>query len=575
MFKLIRQSVLSTLCLAVLLCAAYPLLVTGVANAFFPKEAAGSLILRDGAIVGSALIGQPFSSAKYFHPRPSAAGYDAGSSSGSNYGPTSKALAERVRASEQELRAERPEGVLPVDMLTASGSGLDPHISPEAALMQARRVAEARGLSLETVEKLVRGHVEGPEWGVWGEPKVNVLRLNLALDELQSPGEERSTFRVGRMVMDGFAELIERKRQGSLKIYLGYAAGVGKTYAMLQEGLRLKQQHVDVVIGYLEPHDRPETMALSEHLEAVPPREWRVGDAVFHEMDAEAILARKPQVVLVDELAHTNADGSKNAKRYQDVLEVLAQGVNVISTINVQHLESVAARVEEATGIAVRERIPDTVLRRADQVVNVDVTKEELRERLRQGKIYAPQQAERALSSFFTYENLSFLRELCLREASGDQVRKIEAQELLKPALAGYAVEAVMVALSSSPTDAESLIRRGVRMANQLGSPCYVVYVRRPQESPTRIDAGIQRQLQYNLQLATRLGAEVVQLEGVDIAETLVNFASERNVRHAIFGKSRLSPLRERLRGSFLLDFLYEAVGVDVHVANVTPKYIK
>ena len=400
--------------------------------------------------------------------------------------------------------------------------------------------------------------------------------------------------------MDGFAELIERKRQGSLKVYLGYAAGVGKTYAMLQEGLRLKQQHVDVVIGYLEPHDRPETMALAEHLETVPPREWRVGDAVFHEMDVEAILARKPQVVLVDELAHTNADGSKNDKRYSDVLEVLAQGINVISTINVQHLESVAARVEEATGIAVRERIPDTVLRRADQVVNVDVTKEELRERLRQGKIYAPQQAERALSSFFTYEkgqvlvgeearqqaeralssfftyeNLSFLRELCLREASGDQVRKIEAQELLKPALAGYAVEAVMVALSSWPTDAESLIRRGVRMANQLGSPCYVVYVRRPQESPTRIDAGIQRQLQHNLQLATRLGAEVVQLEGVDIAETLVNFASERNVRHAIFGKSRLSPLRERLRGSFLLDFLYEAVGVDVHVANVTPKYIK
>ena len=375
--------------------------------------------------------------------------------------------------------------------------------------------------------------------------------------------------------MDGFAELIERKRQGSLKVYLGYAAGVGKTYAMLQEGLRLKQQHVDVAIGYLEPHDRPETMALAAHLETVPPREWRVGDAVFHEMDVEAILARKPQVVLVDELAHTNADGSKNDKRYSDVLEVLAQGINVISTINVQHLESVAARVEEATGIAVRERIPDTVLRRADQVVNVDVTKEELRERLRQGKIYAPQQAERALSSFFTYENLSFLRELCLREASGDQVRKIEAQELLKPALAGYAVEAVMVALSSWPTDAESLIRRGVRMANQLGSPCYVVYVRRPQESPTRIDAGIQRQLQHNLQLATRLGAEVVQLEGVDIAETLVNFASERNVRHAIFGKSRLSPLRERLRGSFLLDFLYEAVGVDVHVANVTPKYIK
>ena len=153
-------------------------------------------------------------------------------------------------------------------------------------------------------------------------------------------------------------------------------------------------------------------------------------------------------------------------------------------------------------------------------------------------------------------------------------MRKIEAQELLRPALAGYAVEAVMVAISSAPTDAEALIRRGVRMANQLGSPCYVVYVRRPQESPTRIDAGLQRRLQHNLQLATSLGAEVVQLEGADVAETLVNFASERNVRHAIFGKSRLSPLRERLRGSFLLDFLYEAVGVDVHVANVTPKHV-
>ena len=374
--------------------------------------------------------------------------------------------------------------------------------------------------------------------------------------------------------MDGFAELIERKRQGSLKIYLGYAAGVGKTYAMLQEGLRLKGQEVDVVIGYLEQHDRPDTQALAEGLESLPRLVWRVGDAVFQEMDVDAIIARAPQVALVDELAHTNADGCRHAKRYEDVLEILERGINVITTINVQHLESVAARVEEATGIAVRERIPDTVLRRADQVVNVDVTKEELRQRLRQGKMYAPQQAERALSAFFTYENLSFLRELCLREASGDQVRKIEAQELLRPALAGYAVEAVMVAISSAPTDAEALIRRGVRMANQLGSPCYVVYVRRPQESPTRIDAGLQRRLQHNLQLATSLGAEVVQLEGADVAETLVNFASERNVRHAIFGKSRLSPLRERLRGSFLLDFLYEAVGVDVHVANVTPKHV-
>lgn len=372
--------------------------------------------------------------------------------------------------------------------------------------------------------------------------------------------------------MEGFAELLARKRQGSLKVYLGYAAGVGKTYAMLQEGHRLRQAGFDVVIGYVEPHRRPETAALMEGLETVPPRLCRVGDALFPEVDVPAVLARRPQVALVDELAHTNAAGSPNPKRYRDVLDIMEAGINVITTLNVQHLEAVAERVETVTGIPVRERLPDAVLHRADQVVNVDVTKEELRERLRLGKIYGPEQAERALMGFFTYQNLSLLRELCLREASGDQVRKITEQGLLSREAAGDAVEAVMVALSSDPTDAETLIRKGMRMASQFGSPCYVVYVRRPSETPTRIDAGLQRVLQNNLRLAALLGAEVVQLEGHDVPEALVNFASERNVRHAVFGKSRLSPLRERLRGSFILDFLHEAVGVDVHIVNTTPR---
>ena len=372
--------------------------------------------------------------------------------------------------------------------------------------------------------------------------------------------------------MQEFAEVLERKHQGSLKIYLGYAAGVGKTYAMLQEAHRLREQGFDVVVGYAERHDRPETLALLDNLEQVPVRAGQKGGAVLPEMDVDAVLARAPQIVLVDELAHSNAPGSPRPKRYQDVMTILAHGINVISTLNVQHLESVAERVEEVTGVAVRERLPDTVLGRADQVVTVDVSKEELRERLRQGKIYGPDQAGRALAGFFTYENLSFLRELCLREASGDQVRKIEAGSLLSRLAAGHAVEAVMVALSSDPTDAETLIRRGVRLAGQMGSPCYVVYVQRPQESPVRIKAGVQRGLQNNQELAVRLGAEMVQLEGPDVAEALVNFASERNVRHAIFGKSRLTPLRERLRGSFILDFLHEAVGVDVHIANVTPR---
>ncbi len=372
--------------------------------------------------------------------------------------------------------------------------------------------------------------------------------------------------------MEGFAELLARKRQGSLKVYLGYAAGVGKTYAMLLEGHRLRQAGFDVAIGYVEPHRRPETAALMDGLEVVPPRLCRVGDAQFPEVDVPAVLARRPQVALVDELAHTNATGSPNPKRYRDVLDIMEAGINVITTLNVQHLESVAERVETVTGIPVRERLPDAVLHRADQVVNVDVTKEELRERLRLGKIYGPEQAERALVGFFTYQNLSLLRELCLREASGDQVRKITEQGLLSREAAGDAVEAVMVALSSDPTDAETLIRRGMRMASQFGSPCYVVYVRRPSETPVRIDAGLQRVLQNNLRLAALLGAEVVQLEGHDVPEALVNFASERNVRHAVFGKSRLSPLRERLRGSFILDFLHEAVGVDVHIVNTTPR---
>ena len=210
--------------------------------------------------------------------------------------------------------------------------------------------------------------------------------------------------------MDGFAELIERKRQGSLKVYLGYAAGVGKTYAMLQEGLRLKQQHVDVVIGYLEPHDRPETMALAEHLETVPPREWRVGDAVFHEMDVEAILARKPQVVLVDELAHTNAAGCRHRKRYQDVEELLRAGIDVYTTVNVQHLESLNDIVASITGVTVRERVPDSVFDSADQVELVDLEPQELIARLQAGQIYAAGQARRALAHFFTHENLVALR---------------------------------------------------------------------------------------------------------------------------------------------------------------------
>jgi two-component system sensor histidine kinase KdpD len=367
---------------------------------------------------------------------------------------------------------------------------------------------------------------------------------------------------------DQFDEILERRKKGSLKIYLGYAAGVGKTFAMLQEAHRLKSRGFDIVIGYVEPHQRADTSNLVGDLELVPKRFVTIGDRSYEEMDLAAIVRRRPQIVLVDELAHTNAPNSKNEKRYQDVLELLDHEISVISTMNVQHLETVAEKVGEITGAEVRERVPDYILQRADQIVTVDVSIEELRERLRLGKIYKADQAERALANFFSHANLSFLRETALREAAGDQVRRIDEEKLLSQGAAKISHETVMVCLSSDPTNAEILIRRGTKMASQLSARCFVIYVQRKAESPTMIDAALQRKINNNLVLAKRLGAEVVTLQGDNVAEVLVNFTVENNVRHAIFGKSRLSPLRERLRGSVIIDFSYDAVGVDIHILS-------
>ena len=367
---------------------------------------------------------------------------------------------------------------------------------------------------------------------------------------------------------ESFDAILERRKKGSLKIYLGYAAGVGKTYSMLQEAHRLKARGIDVVIGYVEPHARVETSNQIRDLETIPVKHLNVDGRILPEMDLESILARKPQVVLVDELAHHNAKGSKNEKRYQDILDLLDADISVISTLNVQHLESAAEKVTEITGIEITERVPDLILQRADQIITVDVSIEELRDRLRIGKIYSRDRAEVALVNFFSYPNLSMLREYALREAAGDQVRRIDEEQLMSQQAAKVSHETVMVCMSSDPTNAEILIRRGTKMASQNSSRCYVIYVQRKLESPTAIDAGLQRKLQNNLTLARRLGAEVVTLRGENIAETLVNFATQYNVRHAVFGKSRLSPFRERLRGSVIMDFTYDALGVDVHVLS-------
>jgi two-component system, OmpR family, sensor histidine kinase KdpD len=367
-----------------------------------------------------------------------------------------------------------------------------------------------------------------------------------------------------------FEDLIAKKSQGSLKIYLGYAAGVGKTFEMLQEGHRLKRQGMDVVIGYVEPHNRPETTALIEGLELLPRKTLTLAGRDFPEMDVAAVLKRSPQIVLIDELAHTNIRGARNEKRFQDVFEILAQGINVVSTLNVQHLESVADKVTEATGAPQQERIPDPVLRRADQIVIVDVTLEELRERLRTGKIYEKAQAQVALQRFFTDENLSFLREITLREVAGDQVRKIEQKALLAKRAVDLAEEAVLVGLSSDPTHGPVLLRKAARLASQLSTRCYAVYVQRRAESPTQIDAALQRKLQNNLKLAQSLGAEIVTIQAENVAEALVTFATTHHVTHAVFGRSRRPPLIDFLKGSIVLDFLHDSVGVDVHIVTTT-----
>ena len=336
---------------------------------------------------------------------------------------------------------------------------------------------------------------------------------------------------------------------------------------MLSEAQTLKQRGFDVVIGYVEPHRRPETQALVVGLEQVPLKKYLIGNIEYYEMDVEAIINRNPQIVLVDELAHSNARGSKHEKRYMDVIDILNSQINVITTLNVQHLESVADRVASATKASVQERIPDKILQIAHQIVMSDISMEDLRERLRLGKIYDKDKIDNDLINFFTYPNLSFLREICLREAAGNQFQKIQENNLGENKI--FSEEAVMVALSSDPTNAPTLIRKGTKMAARLSSRVFVVYVQKKAEDPSHIDSQLQRKLQINFDLATKLGAEVRILSGENISDVLVNFAFENKISHAVFGKSRLTPLRERVRGSILLEFIHDAVGIDVHIIIV------
>jgi two-component system sensor histidine kinase KdpD len=345
---------------------------------------------------------------------------------------------------------------------------------------------------------------------------------------------------------ESFLQLIRRAERGRLKVYLGYAAGVGKTYQMLREGHRLKAEGIDVVIGIVETHGRAETAQLIEGLEVIPRRCVQYRGITLEEMDVEAILARKPQVVLVDELAHTNVPGSRNLKRYQDVQDILAAGIHVITTLNIQHLESLYNTVENLIGVKVKERLPDSILAEADQVVNVDLSAEDLQKRLKEGKIYPQERITMALNNFFQTSNLEQLRELTLREiASQIERKRIEIMDEERTATP----DQIMVGLSSRGPNSAALLRYASRLAGRLNRNWYAVYVQTPSEDPTLLDAKTQRLLSGTLNLANQLGATVFTFKGQDVVDTLLRFAHEYRVGRMVVGRSEELPWWKRLLG--------------------------
>jgi len=368
-----------------------------------------------------------------------------------------------------------------------------------------------------------------------------------------------------------FLELVRQRERGKLKLYIGSAAGTGKTYRMLQEAHDLHRRGIDVVVGFVETHERVETEAQLGTLEIVPRTRLAYRGVTLEEMDVDAVVARAPQVALVDELAHTNAPGSRNGKRWQDVLLLLDEGISVISAVNVQHLESLNDVLESTLGVTVRETVPDWVVGQADQVVNLDISAEDLRQRLREGKIYRPDKIETALANFFTDDNLSTLRELALREvaSSVDRSREeIVRREEAPAARARRTVDRVMVCLSSDPALSRFLLRKASRIAGRLNPDWYCVYVQTPAEAADRIDTSLQRQLVENIQLAQSLGAEVVKLQGEDVATALLQFATERGVTLAMVGQTRRSRWYRFRRGSVVDRLLAGRGGPDVLVVS-------
>lgn len=363
------------------------------------------------------------------------------------------------------------------------------------------------------------------------------------------------------------AEIILEKKPelAKLRIYIGAAPGVGKTYHMLHDAHLMRQQGVDVVIGLVEPHGRQDTVDQVRDLEIVPLKEIPYRGVTLKEMDVDAVLARHPQTVIVDELAHTNVPGSKNRKRYEDVLELLDAGINVMAAVNIQHLETLNDAVNRSANTVIRETVPDNFFKRADEVVNVDITVDELRSRLRQGKIYAAEKVEQSLANFFRKGNLNMLRELALR-TTAEQVSSRAAEYRRTQGLEQAPIpEKLMVCLSTRP-GTERLLRVGARVAGRLASNWYAVYVTRPQDDKGHGDPEAFQRLEEYRRMARDLGAQVVSLVDKNVSDALIRFAQQENISHVVFGQ----PVRSRwdilLGGSVLNRFLSEVRDVTVQV---------
>ncbi len=358
-----------------------------------------------------------------------------------------------------------------------------------------------------------------------------------------------------------------KRTRGALKLFLGYAPGVGKTYTMLSEAIRRHGYGEDVVIGVVETHGRKAIAELATQLETVPRRKLEYKGTPFEEMDVDAVRERRPRVAVVDELAHTNIPGSKHRKRYEDVLDLLAAGIDVLATVNVQHLESIAPTVRTITGVHVRETVPDWVVRTADETVMIDLTPEALQNRMRRGAVYPSERVEQALKNFFRRGNLIALRELALRQVAEQVDRTLESYMEQKDIQALWPVrEKIAVCISSNPKS-QFLIARAARMARRMDAELYAVYVDAGQDTSDRDE----KTRDANLQFAESLGATTIRLKGADVAREVANFARERHITQVIFGRTAVDGWKKVLYMRNISRLLREAPAVDVHIVTQEP----